>query len=260
MSDGADAIEVTWSEGVQTIRIRRPEKKNALLPVMYTAMADALVQGDAAADVRAHIITGSEGVFSAGNDIGDFMRKAESRPANGESPVQRFIGYLPRVRKPLIAAVDGLAIGVGTTLLFHCDLVYATPEARLITPFLDLGLVPEAGSSLLAPMRMGHARAFEMLVLGEPFSAERAREAGIINAIVAADQLDDTARKAAIRLAAKPPEALKLARNLLRGDPDAVIERLETESQLFAVRMQTPEATEAFLAFAEKRPPNFAKT
>lgn len=254
-------INVSRRDGVQTIRIERSEKKNALLPAMYAAMHEALVDGDASGDVRAHIITGSGGVFSAGNDIKDFMSRAgAATPPMGESPVHKFITYLPRCEKPLIAAVDGLAIGVGVTLLFHCDLVYATPETKLTTPFLNLGLVPEAGSSLLAPRRMGHARAFEMLVLGETFSGERAREAGLVNVVVAADALDETAHGAALRLASKPPGALKIARDLMRGaDVDEIIERLEAESRLFAECMKSPEASEAFQAFVEKRAPNFGK-
>jgi enoyl-CoA hydratase/carnithine racemase len=252
-------IDVLCGDGVQIIRIQRPEKKNALLPAMYTAMSRALKDGDASDAVRAHIIIGSGGVFSAGNDIKDFMSRADKpEPVTGESPVHQFIGYLPRVQKPLIAAVDGLAVGVGVTMLFHCDLVYASPSAKLITPFLDLGLLPEAGSSLLAPRRMGYARAFELLALGEAFSGERAREAGLVNAVVEADALEETARAAALRLAAKPPAALKIARDLMRGaEVEEIVERLEAESRLFAERMQSPEAKEAFQAFVEKRPPNF---
>jgi len=260
MTDAPAEIAISCCEGVQTIRIQRPEKKNALLPAMYAAMHSALVDGDASDDVRAHIITGSGGVFTAGNDIKDFMSRASNGSAVsvGESPVHKFIGYLPRVEKPLIAAVDGLAVGVGVTMLFHCDLVYATPAARFLTPFLDLGLLPEAGSSLLIPRRMGHARAFEMLALGEPFSADRAREAGLVNAIAASEELDATARAAAVRLAAKPPAALKIARDLMRGaSVEEIVERLEVESRLFGERMTSPEAREAFQAFVDKRPPDF---
>lgn len=261
MSDRIPEVDIERRDGVQTIRIQRPEKKNALLPAMYSAMHEALRDGDASDDVRAHIITGSGGVFSAGNDIKDFMSRADgAMPPIGESPVHKFIGYLPRVEKPLIAAVDGLAVGVGVTLLFHCDLVYATPGARLITPFLDLGLVPEAGSSLLAPRRMGHALAFEMLALGEAFSGERAREAGLVNRVVDAELLQETARNAALKLAAKPPAALKIARDLMRGaSVDEIVTRLEEESRLFADRMKSPEAREAFQAFVEKRPANFVR-
>ncbi len=261
MTDTPAEIETSCEDGVQLIRIVRPEKKNALLPTMYAAMHQALVDGDASADVRAHIITGSGGVFTAGNDIKDFMSRASGGAAPvGASPVHKFIGYLPRVEKPLIAAVDGLAVGVGVTMLFHCDLVYATPTARFITPFLDLGLLPEAASSLLIPRRMGHARAFEMLVLGEPFPADRAREAGLVNAVVPTDELEATARGAAGRLAAKPPAALKTARDLMRGaSVDEIVERLEVESRLFGERMSSPEAREAFQAFVEKRPADFTK-
>ena len=260
MSTTVSEIDIAVSEGVQTIRIQRPEKKNALLGGMYIAMRQALVDGDASDEVRAHIITGSDGVFTAGNDIKDFLSRSsgEAGETFGESPALQFIGYLPRVKKPLIAAVDGLAVGVGVTMLFHCDLVYASPAATFTTPFLNLGLVPEAGSSLLAPRRKGHARAYEMLVLGETFPAQRACEAGLVNAVVAAEELDTTARDAALRLAAKPPEALRIARDLLRGDPDDVSERSDLEAQLFAVRMQTPEAREAFQAFLEKRPAKFS--
>lgn len=259
MTDIPAEIEISRADGVQTIRIQRPEKKNALLPAMYAAMHQTLVDGDASQDVRAHIITGSGGVFTAGNDIKDFMSRAsdDAEPV-GASPVHQFISYLPRVEKPLIAAVDGLAVGVGVTMLFHCDLVYATPAARFMTPFLDLGLLPEAASSLLIPRRMGHARAFEMLVLGEPFTAERAREAGLVNAVVADNELEAAAASTAKRLAAKPPAALKTARDLMRGaSVDEIVERLEAESRLFGERMRSPEAREAFQAFVEKRPPDF---
>lgn len=251
-------IEISVADGVQTIRFTRPEKRNALLSGMYAAMNEALALGDARDDVVANIFIGSGGMFSAGNDIGDFLERAKGGTALG-GPVLQFIRTLPLVNKPMIAAVDGLAVGVGTTLLFHCDLVYATPEARFLTPFLDLGLVPEAGSSLLAPLRMGHARAFELLVLGETFSAERAREAGFVNRIVPAAELESTARDAARRLAAKPPEALAASRKLLRGDAAAIVARVDEEARIFGQRLATPEAKEAFSAFFEKRPADFSK-
>lgn len=250
-------ITIAQTDGVQVIRIERPEKKNALTSAMYAAMTEALLRGDADPAVAAHAILGSGGVFSAGNDIADFL--ATSKGAGGlAQSTERFIRTLPLVAKPLIAGVDGLAVGVGTTLLFHCDLVYATPAATFSTPFLDLGLVPEAGSSLLMPMRMGHARAFEMLVLGETFTAERAREAGIVNAVVGADLLEPTVLRSGKRLAAKPPEALTQARRLLRGETGPVLERIDLEVQAFRERLASPEAQEAFLAFLEKRRPNFA--
>lgn len=250
-------VEISVADGLQTIRFARPEKKNALTQPMYAAITDALAAGDASPEVVAHLFIGSGGVFSAGNDINDFVERARTGRTL-EGPVLDFLRALVRIQKPMIAAVDGLGVGIGTTLLFHCDLVYATPEARFMAPFVDLGAVPEAGSSLLGPQRMGYARAFELLVLGEPFTAERAQEAGLVNAIVPADELEATARKAAARLAAKPPEALALARRLLRGDTRALAERVEEEARLFSERIKSPEAQEAFAAFLEKRPPDFA--
>ena len=259
MVASVEGLEISTSDRIQTIRMARPEKKNALLQTMYAGMVQALREGDASDDVAVHILTGSGGVFTAGNDINDFMAGVEVGADRGEQPVRQFIKTLPQVQKPLIAAVDGLAVGVGATLLFHCDLVYASTNARIMTPFLDLGLVPEAASSLLAPMRMGHARAFELLVLGEPFDAERAREAGIVNKVFEPDELEQAARQAALRLAAKPPAALAASRKLLRGEPTAALERIDVESVLFGQQLKSPEAKEAFQAFIEKRPPNFAK-
>ena len=251
-------LEITIRDRVQTIRFNRPGKKNALKSDMYAAMTEALVNGDNSAEVTSHLFIGSGGVFTAGNDIAEFLERSKGGAALG-MPVAGFIRGLATVKKPMIAAVDGLAVGIGTTLLFHCDLVYATPSASLRTPFLDLGLVPEAGSSLLAPLRMGYARAFELLVLGEPFSAERAREAGIVNAIVPAGELEATALKAAARLASKAPEALALSRRLMRGDPSAIVARVDEEVKIFGARLSSPEAREAFAAFMEKRKPDFAR-
>ena len=252
-------IDIERADRVQVIRIRRAAKKNALTTPMYEAMHVALRAADATDDIAAPIITGSDGVFTAGNDIKDFIAGVEAGEDLHERPVHRFVQYLPEVKTPLIAAVDGLAIGIGTTLLFHCDLVFATPAARFSTPFLDLGLVPEAASSLLAPRRMGDARAFELLVLGEAFDAGRAREAGLVNRVVAADELEATARAAALRLAAKPPAALAMARGLMRGPTEEIRARLDTEAQLFSERLRSPEAREAFQAFLEKRPPDFGR-
>ncbi len=251
-------LDISIRQRTQVIRFNRPDKKNALKSDMYQAMTDALIKGDASPDVTSHLFIGNGGVFTAGNDIAEFLERSKGGAALA-TPVVSFIMQLPQVEKPMIAAVDGLAVGIGTTLLFHCDLVYATPTASLRTPFLDLGLVPEAGSSLLAPLRMGYARAFELLVLGEAFSAERAREAGIINAVVPADQLEATAMKAAARLAAKAPEALALSRRLMRGDPSAIVARVAEEARVFGARLSSPEAREAFAAFMEKRPPDFSK-
>ena len=256
-------IDIKAADGVQVIRFLRAEKKNAFTGPMYAAMTQALAAAETDDGIAAHVFIGSGGVFSAGNDIGDFMRRAQAVAAgDGQgvpAPSLDFIRRLPKVTKPMIAAVDGLAIGIGTTLLLHCDLVYASPAASLRTPFLDLGLIQEAGSSLTAPARLGYPRAFELICLGEPFSAERALEAGLVNAIVPADRLEATALAAAKRLAAKPRQALMLSRQLLRqGFPD-IGAMIDKEAEAYTVLMRSPEAREAFTAFLEKRPPDFAK-
>lgn len=253
---GEIAVERTGR--VQLLRIMRPQKKNALTAPMYAALNAALATGEADEAVSVHVITGSHGVFTAGNDIHDFMARADGGAALG-GPVLEFIRSLPRLRKPLVAAVDGLAIGIGTTLLLHCDLVYATPGSRFQTPFLDLGLLPEAASSLLGPRLMGPQRAFELLILGESFAAEKALAAGFVTAIVAADALEATALEAAGRLAAKPPGALAAARQLLRGNPDEIVARVDDEARLFGERLRSQEAREAFQAFIEKRPADFSR-
>lgn len=253
-------IDIAVANEIQVIRFTRPEKKNAFTGGMYDAMSAALDRGETDDGIVAHVFIGSGGIFNAGNDINDFIRRAKAGGGEGiPTPSLNFIQRLPKVTKPMIAAVDGLAIGIGTTMLFHCDLVYASPTASLRTPFLDLGLVPEAASSLTAVKRMGNARAFELLCLGEPFGAERAREAGIVNAVVPAEELEATAMKAARRLAAKPRGALLAARRLMRGDPSALSAQIMAESEVFRDRMGSAEAQEAFAAFFEKRPPDFTK-
>jgi len=255
-------IDISISDGVQVMRFLRAHKKNAFTGAMYDAMSAAL---DAAASndaVVCHIFIGSDGVFSAGNDINDFLRRAEAASTGGQgipAPSLEFIRRLPQVNKPMIAAVDGLAVGIGTTLLLHCDIVYATPAASLRAPFLDLGLVQEAGSSVLAPQRLGYPRAFELICLGEPFSAQRAFEAGLINAIVPSAELEATARAAARRLVAKPRQALMTARRLLRRQQAEIMRAIEDEATSYTGLMSSPEAREAFTAFLEKRPPDFAK-
>lgn len=256
--DTPDGLTVSIADGVHTIRFTRASKKNAITSVMYAAMRQAFIDGDRRTDVAAHLILGAPGAFSAGSDIGEFMERAKGR-ADLSGPILELIRHLPVVEKPMVAGVDGLAIGVGTTMLFHCDLVYASPQATFKTPFLDLGLVPEAGSSLLAPARMGYARAFELLALGETFSAERAVASGLVNAVVPATEVEKVAGEAARRLARKPPEALALCRRLMRGERRAVSAQIEEEARVFAERLSSPEAREAFQAFIEKRPPDFAR-
>jgi enoyl-CoA hydratase/carnithine racemase len=259
----AQEIEIRIEDGVQVIRFLRADKKNAFTGPMYSAMSEAIDASENNDAVACHVFIGSGGVFSAGNDINDFLRRAQAT-ASGDgkgipAPSLDFIRRLPKVTKPMIAAVDGLAIGVGTTMLLHCDLVYASPTASLRTPFLDLGLIQEAGSTITAPARMGYPRAFEMICLGEPFSAERALQAGLINAVVPADQLEATAMKAAKRLAAKPRQALMTSRRLLRQNHEAISGMIDQEAKAYQTLMTSPEAREAFTAFLEKRPPDFAK-
>lgn len=249
-------IEISVKDGTQILRLNRSAKKNALTSAMYAALADALEAGDRDERIVCHLFTGSGGIFSAGNDIKDFLETSRGSGALS-GPIARFVRILPRVAKPMIATVEGPAIGIGTTLLLHCDLVYAAPNAAFSTPFLDLGLVPEAGSSLLAPHRMGYVRAFEMLVLGEPFTADRALEAGLVNAVLPTADLEAVALKAARRLAMKPPGALMAARRLMRGDADQVLRQIEAEVEVFNKRLASPEAREAFQAFLEKRPAQF---
>ncbi|MGD9804395.1 MAG: crotonase/enoyl-CoA hydratase family protein [Hyphomicrobiaceae bacterium] len=254
----SDEVLIRREGEVQIIRLNRPTKKNALTRAMYDAVTEALKTAEADDGVAVHVITGTDGVFCAGNDIQDLAKRAtDLGKAGGASS---FIQSLPTLEKPLIAAVDGLAIGVGVTMLFHCDLVYASPVASFRTPFLDLGLVMEAASSLLAPQIMGHQRAFELLCLGEPFDAEAGYRAGFVNHIVPAAELEAEALKAAGRLAAKPRAALVAAKRLMKsGRKDRALRQMEREAVLFAELLQSAEAREAFAAFLEKRKPDFAK-
>ena len=248
----SEFIQTTADGGVQTIRIARPDKKNALNIAMYEAMYKALAESDRSADIRVRLILGQPGVFTAGNDIADFL-EAGQRDPQALSPVMKFLRALIFSEKPVVAAADGLAVGIGATLLLHCDLAYASPEAVFMAPFTDLGLVPEAGSSLVAPERMGYPRAFAFLVAGEPLTAQAAQAAGLINAVVPREGLEAHAMAAATRLAAKPQGALALSRRLVRGDPARIWARVEEEGRLFAERLVSDEARQAFQAFMQKR-------
>lgn len=251
-------IHISRAGEVQVVRINRPEKKNALTRAMYDSMTAALTTAEGDETIAVNLIVGTDGVFCAGNDISDFAKRATDlgRPGGASSLIQT----LPTLEKPVIAAVDGLAIGVGVTMLFHCDLVYASPRASFRTPFLDLGLVMEAGSSWLAPSIMGHQRAFELLCLGEPYDAEAAFRAGFVNRVIVPEALEAEALKAAGRLAAKPRAALIAAKGLMKTRAkDQALEQMGREATVFAALMQSAEAREAFAAFLEKRKPDFAK-
>ena len=244
-------------DGVACIGIHRPQRRNALTSAMYQALAEALLAAEADDSVRAVVLHGEPDCFSAGNDIEDFLRRP---PAGEEAPVTRFLRAIASAPKPLVAAVAGPAVGVGTTLLLHCDLVYAAPGARFQLPFTRLGLVPEAASSLLLPLLAGHQRAAELLLLGRPFGPEQAREAGLVNAVVPEAELLDTALATARELAALPPESVRLTKALLRERwAGAAAERMARESRLFRSRLDSPEAREAFNAFLEKRPADFTR-
>ncbi len=245
-------VEIAQAGAVQTVRLNRAEKKNALTGEMYRVLTDALRSADIAGDIAVTVILGQPGIFCAGNDMADFL--AASQGGGGALSAFSFLQALAEHEKPLIAAVDGPAVGIGTTLMLHCDLVFASPRAMFQTPFVNLGLVPEAASSLLGPRLMGHARAFELLVMGEPFPAERAMEAGFVNRIVPAEELESAALKAAEALAAKPREAVRISRRLLKGDPAAIKQRMEEEGALFLQRLQSKEAMAAFSAFLQKAP------
>lgn len=236
---------------VRTIRMNRPEKKNALTQPMYEAMTRALHEAATSKTIRCVVLAGAPGAFCAGADIGEFLEAAQSgglRPKTVE-----FLHALAGNEKPLVAAVAGLAVGIGTTMLLHCDYVVAATNASLATPFSRLGLIPEAGSSLLAPLRMGHARAFALLVMGRPLSAEAAREAGIVNEVVDPAAVDDVALKAAQTIATLPPGAIAVSRRLLRGEAGDVIERIDKETMLFRERLQSDEARAAFSAFLSRK-------
>lgn len=252
-----DHIRVTEDAGVKVIRFNRADKKNAITQAMYSALADGIADAETG-DCAAIVFFGQSGIFSAGNDIMDFMSKGMTGDLI-HSPTMRFLRALATSKKPMIAGVDGAAVGVGTTMLMHCDMVFASERSTFKTPFLNLGLVPEAGSSLIAPRMMGPQRAFEMLVLGETFTAERAHGAGLVNHLVAEEALEKATMDAAFKLAALPPEALALSRGLMRGDEAEILARIDAEAVLFGERLKSREAQEAFMAFMEKRPPNFRK-
>ena len=246
---------------VLTIEIARPEKKNALTQAMYTAMAEALTAASADASVRAVLITGQPGIFTSGNDIEDFMQRPPSGTSSGgETPVARFMNALLNCDKPVVAAVTGAAIGIGTTMLLHCDLVYVSDEARLAMPFVSLGLVPEYASSLLVPALMGHAKAAEKLLLGEPFTGADAVDCGIANAVLPAGEVLNHARRMAERFNTLAPGAVGDTKRLMREPQRARIRAvMASEGALFSQRLRCPEATEAFQAFFQKRKPDFSQ-
>ncbi|MEZ5996559.1 MAG: enoyl-CoA hydratase-related protein [Hyphomonadaceae bacterium] len=245
-----DHILVSRDGAVLEIRFNRPQKKNAITNAMYGEMADALADAETDAGIGAVLFTANGDFFTAGNDLKDFAAQS-SGAFEGPRHVGRFLENVIKAEKPVVAAVQGHAVGVGTTMLFQCDLVYVAEAARLTTPFVDLGLVPENASSLTAVDRLGHTRAFALLALGEPLMGRDAAAWGLANAALPAGEVGPRARAAAQALAAKPPQSLKLTKRLMR-DREALLARMREEGELFAQRLKSPEAAAAFSAFLQR--------
>ena len=250
-------ILISKEHHILTLQFNRPEKKNAITAAMYQTMADALKNADSDPAVRVILITGHPQIFTAGNDLEDFMKNP---PASADSPVYQYLWQISHASKPVVAAVAGAAVGIGTTLLMHCDLVYAADNAKFMMPFAQLGLCPEAASSLLLPQIVGYQRAAEKLMLGEAFLADEALQMGLVNRVVPADQLLDVARTQAGKLAALPPSSIRATKRLMKaGQTAAVAAQMTEESKYFGAMLSAPEAKEAFTAFFEKRKPDFSK-
>lgn len=247
-------VRIENDKGILTLTLARPDKKNALTDAMYGKLADTIESVEFDPSVRVLLIRGEGDMFTAGNDVGEFA----AGKSEGSRNVIRFIQALARCGRPLVAAVQGCAVGIGTTMLLHCDLVVLADNAQLSTPFVSLALVPEAASSLLMPQRIGHVRAYEMFALGEPISAKTALDWGIANRVVALDRLDAEASTLAGRLARQPAGALIATKRLMRNG-EALVSQMTAEGEQFAQRLRTAEAREAFMAFAERRPPDFMK-
>lgn len=251
-------VEIERSGAVLQIAINRPEKKNALTADMYNALSEAVEQGEADAGVRALLLYGKGEAFTAGNDLEDFLRK----PWKGQAvpPAVRFIRAVANAKKPIVAAVQGLAVGVGTTILLHCDLVYAADDARFMMPFINLGIVPEAASTVLLPLLIGPQRAAELFLLGAPLAAQRAYEMGLVNAVLPREALLSTALAAARQIAEKPRGAVLACKDLMKRTYRAEVERaMREEVEVISQRLDSPETKEALSAFLEKRKPDFSR-
>jgi enoyl-CoA hydratase/carnithine racemase len=250
-------IKIERKDGIVTLTFARPDKKNALTNAMYGVLADTLISAETDPAARVIVLRGEGDMFTSGNDVGEFAAIAAGA-VQGERHVSRFIRALAQSTRPLVAAVQGRAVGVGTTMLLHCDFVVLAENALLSTPFVNLALVPEAASTLLMPMRIGHARAFEMFTLGDAMDANTAQNLGIANRVVPLDKLYAEAAGVAARLAKLPAGSLSATKRLMR-DAAVLTAQIGAESECFAERLKTAEAREAFTAFAERRPPDFMK-
>jgi len=250
-------ISTSKDKGIFTIEFNRPEKKNAITAAMYQTMADALTAADADPEVRVILIQGKPEIFAAGNDLEDFLKNP---PKGSNSPVFNFMAALAHVAKPVVAAVSGAAVGIGTTLLLHCDLVYAADNAKFSLPFTQLGLCPEFASSVLLPQMAGHQRAAEKLMLGEPFLAAEAHDIGIVTKVLPLAELFAHAHAQAVKLAALPASSIRITKRLMRGSQMAALDaKMAEEGKAFSEMLGAPEAKEAFTAFFEKRKPDFSK-
>ena len=243
-------------QGVLQVKFNRPEKKNALTAEMYSALSEAIDEANRNTRIKVMLFSGNGGVFTTGNDVADFLN---SPPAGSDSPVFRFINRMVTTDVPILAAVDGFAVGIGTTMLLHFDQVFATPDAAFSLPFINLALLPEAGSSQLLVQACGYQKAAELLMLGEPFSTQAALEYGIVSRVSAKEDLLSDAMAMAHRLAAKPGSALRATKRLLRRNTEPLRDRVLAEGKLFAQQLQSDEAREALSAFVEKRAPDFSK-
>lgn len=256
-SSQASHIHVAREGGIQVVRFNRPDKKNAITAAMYSALADAFRGADADPAVRVTLVHGEGGAFCAGNDLDDFLRNP---PKGLDSPVYRFLQAVSTAEKPIVAAVAGPAVGVGTTMLLHCDIVYAAENSKFALPFVNLGICPEAASSLLLPQIAGYQRAAELLLLGEPFGAAEAHAAGIVNRVVPADQVIETAMVAARKIAERPASSIRTTKRLMRKwQRELVSNVIREEVETFSAMLGSPEAKEAFTAFFEKRKPDFSR-
>jgi len=251
------SIRTETADGVLTLTFDRLDRKNAITAAMYQTLADALVAAETDHTVRVIVLAGHESVFTAGNDLEDFMKNP---PKDESAPVHQFLKAISTATKPLIASVSGAAVGVGTTMLLHCDLVYASETAKLSMPFAQLGLCPEAASSLLLPQLAGYHRAADKLLFGEPFDAHEARELGLVNRVLPAGELDAFVRTQARKLTLLPPASLRATKRLMKeGATPQIAERMSMEGKQFGEMLRAPEAREAFTAFFEKRRPDFSK-
>jgi enoyl-CoA hydratase/carnithine racemase len=250
-----EQIIVTDEDATRTITMRRPEKKNTLTQEMYLAMSDAIDSAQSNRAIRCLILTGRSGVFTAGNDIGDFLQAATAKHDDVARPRNSviFLQSLVNNKKPIVAAVDGIAIGIGTTMVFHCDYVIASTTASFSSPFIQYGLVPEGATSLLVPRMVGHQRAFAMLIMGRSMSAQDAREAGFVNQIVPPGHAVVEAQKVAREICALPADAIAISRKLLKLPTEDLVRRIDQEDHFFRERMSSPEAIAAFQSFFSRK-------